>query len=93
MVSGALSNVRIGLCAVGPTSLRAPKAEAQLEGKAPDASLLKQAGETAAAEAEPVGDGRGSEAYKRSLVRVLLPRAVQRALAAASSNGSTFHAN
>ena len=91
--SGALKNVRIGMCAVGPTSLLAPKAAALLEGKTPDASLLKQAGETAAAEAEPVGDGRGSEAYKRNLVRVLLPRAVQRALTAGSSNGSTFHAN
>ena len=91
--SAALKDVRIGLCAVGSTSLRAPKAEALLEGKTPDAALLKQAGETAAAEAEPIGDGRGSEAYKRNLIRILLPRAIQRALAAGSSNGSTIHAN
>ena len=91
--SGALSNVRIGLCAVGSTSLRAPKAEALLEGKTPDLSVLKQAGETAAAESEPIGDGRGSEAYKRNLVRILLPRAIQGALSAGSSNGSTIHAN
>jgi carbon-monoxide dehydrogenase medium subunit len=93
LASAALSNVRIGLCAVGSTSLRAPKAEALLEGKTPDASVLKQAAEAAAAECEPVGDGRGSAAYKRNLIRVLLPRAIQRALTAGSSNGSTFHAN
>jgi carbon-monoxide dehydrogenase medium subunit len=91
--SGALTNVRIGLCAVGATSLRAPKAEALLEGKKPDASVLKQAGDAASAEAQPVGDGRGSEAYKRNLIRVLLRRAVERALGAGSSNGSTLHAN
>jgi len=91
--SAALKNVRIGLCAVGATSLRAPKAEALLEGKTPDASVLKQAGEAAAAESEPVGDGRGSEAYKRNLIRILLPRAINRALSAGSSNGSAIHAN
>jgi carbon-monoxide dehydrogenase medium subunit len=91
--SAALKNVRIGLCAVGATSLRAKNAEAILEGKTPDPALLKQAAEAAAAECEPVADGRGSEAYKRNLVRVLVPRAAQRALAASSVNGSTYHAN
>jgi carbon-monoxide dehydrogenase medium subunit len=90
---GTLQNVRIGMCAVGSTTLRAKNAEAALEGKAPDAATLAKAGELAAAEAEPIDDARGSAAFKRGLIRTLLPRAVQRAIAPRSSNGSSFHAN
>jgi len=89
---GTLSGVRIGMCAVGPTTLRAKTAEALLEGKKPEGDLLRKAGEAAAAEADPVDDARGDAAFKRGLLKVLVPRAFERALSA-GANGSTFHAN
>jgi carbon-monoxide dehydrogenase medium subunit len=91
--AGALRNARIGLCAVGPTSLRAKRAEGLLEGRPAEVATVKAAAEAAAADCEPVADARGSEAYKRNLVRTLLPRAITRALGGGSSNGSAVHAN
>jgi carbon-monoxide dehydrogenase medium subunit len=75
-----LRNVRIGMCAVGQTTLRAQNAEAILEGAAPDDALLKRAGEAAAAESDPTADARGSVEFKRGLIKTLLARAVRRAL-------------
>ena len=86
---GTLKNVRIGLCAVGAYATRARKAEAALENHPPESAVLRTAAEAAAAECEPVTDARGSETYKRNLIRTLLPRAVERAVGAASSNGGT----
>ena len=84
---GTLERVGIGLTNVGPTAIRARRAEAHLLGKHPLDAVLAEAGRIAAGEASPVADRRGSEAYKRDLVRVLtgraLKRAVGRAIAAA----------
>jgi aerobic carbon-monoxide dehydrogenase medium subunit len=85
---GALRNVRIGMCAVGPTTLRATNAQAILEGAGADDATLKRAAEAAAAEAEPITDARGSVEFKRGLIRTLLPRAVRRALNPGGSNGA-----
>ncbi len=43
-------------------------------------TMLRQAGEAAAAEAELITDGQGSAAYKRELVRVYVARALSAAL-------------
>ena len=65
------------------TPRRLPGAERALRvGRAGDA-LWRQAGETAAEEAQLISDGQGSAAYKRELVRVY----VARALAAAAKGG------
>ncbi len=84
---GTLSRVGIGLTNVGPTALRARRAEAHLDGSRPSDDALEEAGRLAAEEAQPVGDRRGSVEYKRDLVRVLTVRALRlaigRALAAA----------
>jgi aerobic carbon-monoxide dehydrogenase medium subunit len=47
-----------------------------------DDKTLKAAGEAAAAEAEIIGDVRGSAAYKRELLRVYIGRAVRAAMGA-----------
>jgi len=86
---GVLRNARVGMCAVGQTTLRAKQAEAILEGAAPGDDVLKRAAEAASAEAEPTGDARGSVEFKRGLIRTLLPRAVRRALATTTSNGGS----
>ena len=77
---GTLERVGIGLTNVGPTAIRASRAEAHLTGKRPLDPVLAEAGRIAAEEASPVADRRGSEEYKRDLVRVLTARALKRAL-------------
>lgn len=77
---GQIQDVRIGMCGVGSRALRANGAEEVLKGQHPGAELYKQAGERAAEESEPIDDVRGTAAYKRDLVRVLLGRALERAV-------------
>ncbi len=77
---GAVERVGIGLCNVGPTSLRARKAEAALRGKQPDEAALAAAAQAAAGESKPVTDLRGPAEYKRDQVRVLTARALRLAL-------------
>jgi carbon-monoxide dehydrogenase medium subunit len=71
--------VRIVLGCVGPTPVRARKAEALLAGKNITAELAEQAGVTASQECNPSSDLRGSEKYKRGIVRTLVKRALLQA--------------
>ncbi len=73
------ARVVIGAAAEKVTRLAAT--ETLLSGSAYGDPLLKQAGECAAAEAKFVSDAHGSVSYKRELLRVYLPRAIQKALA------------
>jgi aerobic carbon-monoxide dehydrogenase medium subunit len=72
--------IGIGLTNVGATPIKAKKAEEALRGKKIDGEAIKRAAQLASEESEPKEDLRGSEAYKRDLVRVLAARAVNRAL-------------
>lgn len=80
---GRCTAAGIGLCAVGPTSLRAREAEAFLVGQPLAEAAFARAGELAAAACSPVADTRGSEAFKRDMVRVLTVRALRAAAAQA----------
>jgi carbon-monoxide dehydrogenase medium subunit len=77
---GACASVGIGLTNVGPTPIKARRAEALLKGHRPDEAAIRAAAQAAAAESDPSEDLRGSVAYKRDLVRVLTGRAIRRAL-------------
>ncbi|MGH7389970.1 MAG: FAD binding domain-containing protein [Candidatus Rokuibacteriota bacterium] len=81
---GACVRVGIGLTNVGPTPIKAAKAEAALLGKRPTDAAIKDAARLAAEASEPAADARGPVDYKRDLVRVLTARALTRALAAAT---------
>ena len=70
----------IGLCAVGPTSLKARSAESALAGRTPTAEVIAEAARLAAQTAEPKDDIRGTAEYKRDLVRVLVQRGLRTAL-------------
>ena len=72
--------VRIALTNVSPVPMRAQNAEAALLGKAISPETLEAAGQAAAAECDPSPDLRGTVAYKRDLTRVLVKRAVQKAV-------------
>jgi len=77
---GTCARVGIGLCNVGPTSLRAEKAARSLIGRKPDDAAVARAAETAAAECDPADDLRGPADYKRDVVRVLTARALRLAV-------------
>ncbi|MBI2996959.1 MAG: xanthine dehydrogenase family protein subunit M [Deltaproteobacteria bacterium] len=76
--------VRIVLGCVGPTPLRAKKAEALVAGKRLNPQLAEEAGAVATGECSPVSDLRGSEQYKRAVVGVLVRRALAQAYESAS---------
>jgi aerobic carbon-monoxide dehydrogenase medium subunit len=82
---GSCKDARIALGAAAPTPMRAKKAEASLVGKKVTEALLKDAGETAAKEAEPISDIHASSDYRRELVRVLVRRMGKEALARAKA--------
>jgi aerobic carbon-monoxide dehydrogenase medium subunit len=73
-------SVGIGLTNVGLTAIKATAAEDFLKGKAASDDNLKQAAKLAAEAAQPVADVRGSEEYKRSLVRTYTVRALHLAV-------------
>src|SRR5262249_49074874 len=76
---GACKYAGIGLTNVGLTPITATKAEQFLLGKAFDENNIKEAAKLASQQAEPRTDYRGTEEYKRDLVRVLAARALRRA--------------
>jgi carbon-monoxide dehydrogenase medium subunit len=76
-------DVRIVLGACGSTQMRAKKAEAGMRGKKITDNLLKEAGQLASQEVNPISDISATEEYRRELVKVLVPRGCQQALARA----------
>ncbi len=74
-------DIRIALGASAPIPLRTKKAEAVLKGKKITEALLAQAGEAAAAEADPISDIYASDDYRRELIKVLVPRITREAMA------------
>ncbi len=64
---------RVALAAVAPTPLRVPDAEALLDGQGA-AKGAREAGEAARAACRPISDTRGSAAYRREMVGVLVAR-------------------
>jgi len=74
-----IDRARIALGAVAPPAIRARQAEAALEGNTASETLFAQAAETAASEASPVSDIRGSAEFRRHLVRVMAERCLQEA--------------
>ena len=77
---GVCQQVGIGLTNVGPTPLKAQKAEDFLRGKKLDEANIRQAAQLASEEAQPSSDLRGPEEYKRGLVKELTARALTRAM-------------
>jgi len=72
--------VRIALGAVAPTAMRVHRAEKLLKGENPRKELLERAAAQASEEIMPISDLRASEEYRRVLSRVLVERALSKAL-------------
>jgi carbon-monoxide dehydrogenase medium subunit len=79
-----VQDVRIGLGAVAPTPVRAPRTEALLRGKPLTAALLKEAGTLAASEASPINDQRSSAENRRWIVEALTRRGLAQTWKAAT---------
>jgi carbon-monoxide dehydrogenase medium subunit len=78
--NGTCQQVGIGLTNVGPTPVKARKAEAFLHGKKLEEATIRQAAQLAADEAQPSSDLRGPAEYKKGLVKELAARALTRAV-------------
>jgi carbon-monoxide dehydrogenase medium subunit len=79
-LTGELPHVKsavITLGAVAPTIIHAPEAEAYLAGKELTDEVIARAGELAAGGARPIDDIRGSAAYRKAMVRVLVTRGLR----------------
>jgi carbon-monoxide dehydrogenase medium subunit len=70
---------RIALGAVAPTVIRAIEAEKSLCNRPVDSGAIREAAAIAAAEASPIDDFRASASYRRSLINVLVRRALEEA--------------
>jgi carbon-monoxide dehydrogenase medium subunit len=76
---GLVTDVGIGLTAVGAAHFVAAEAEEFLRGQAATEQAFARAGEIAAAHCHPAGDQRGPVEYKRHLVRELTARVLRTA--------------
>jgi len=83
---GRILSARVVLGAVAPVPMRAGGAEKILIGETPSRSLFVKAGETAAGEAKPIDDHRGSAEYRRDMISVLTQKTLVAALERANSN-------
>lgn len=68
---------RVALGAVAPKVIRAPQAEAFLEGRKITPEAMEEAGRIAVSDARPITDFRASADYRKNLVAVLTKRCIE----------------
>jgi aerobic carbon-monoxide dehydrogenase medium subunit len=85
MSNGTVEQAGIALTGVGATNIRAAEAEEALTAHALDDEAIDEAARLAAAAAEPQDDLRGTEEYKRNVVRIFTARALHTAKEAIAS--------
>jgi carbon-monoxide dehydrogenase medium subunit len=78
--NGICEDIRLGLNSVASTIVHAARAESILRNQEITEAKLQEMGDVAATEVDPMDDNRGSSAYKREMVKVLVPRAAHEAL-------------
>lgn len=71
---------KIALGSVAPTVIRAARAEEALKGSTLEPKVVEEAAQLAAQEAKPITDLRSTVEYRRGMVRVLVRRAIEKAL-------------
>jgi carbon-monoxide dehydrogenase medium subunit len=84
--NGSVGRAGIALTGVGPTNLVAEAAEESLAGSELNDETIREAARLAAEAAQPHSDLRGTEEYKRNVVRVFTERGL-RAAAEGRSDG------
>jgi carbon-monoxide dehydrogenase medium subunit len=78
VVDGTVTEARVSLGGVGEVPFRSVAAESTMRGEAWTTDLITAAAQAAAEEVDPPSDIHGDAAYRRDLVRALLPRALGR---------------
>jgi carbon-monoxide dehydrogenase medium subunit len=78
--NGEVTQVGIGLTAMGDTPVKATDAEVYLKGKQANRAAVIEASRLAAAATLPTADRRGAVDYKREMARVLTERALRQAI-------------
>ena len=68
---------RVALGAVAPKVIRAPQAEAFLEGRKITPEAMEEAGRIAVSDARPITDFRATADYRKNLVAVLTKRCIE----------------
>ena len=81
VTDGLLSEVRLGLGGVSDTPVRVPEVEAAMNGRELGPDIAAEAAAIAAESVAPLEDIHGSVAYRTDLIRAMVRRAVERALA------------
>ena len=79
MSNGTVGQAGIALTGVGPANMRADEAEQALAGRPLDDEAIDEAARLAAEAAQPRTDVRGTEEYKRNVVRVFTARGLRKA--------------
>jgi aerobic carbon-monoxide dehydrogenase medium subunit len=80
---GRVARAGIGLTGVGPTNVKATRAEEALAGRELDDAAIGEAAALAAEAAQPYDDVRGTAEYKRNVVRVFVERGLREAASGA----------
>lgn len=83
-----MREVRIALGGVSTVPMRATKAETLCNGAVLSQELMREAGEIAASEAEPMTDPHASADYRRKMVKLLVLRAMTAASGQMERNGN-----
>jgi aerobic carbon-monoxide dehydrogenase medium subunit len=85
MSNGTVEQAGIALTGVGPKNIRAESAEEALAGQALDDEAIGEAARLAGDAAQPRTDGRGTEEYKRNVVRIFTARGLRKVKEALAS--------
>jgi xanthine dehydrogenase iron-sulfur cluster and FAD-binding subunit A len=88
---GRVVEARIALGCLAPTIVRARFAEAALIGRSLNARTIAAAAEAAAADAAPIGDIRGSAAYRLTALSALVTQGLQRLADGREADGFPAH--
>lgn len=78
--AGVCTAAGVAITALGPTAMRVTQAEALLVGRQVTEQLIREAAAEAPRISDPNTDSRGSAEYKRDMGRVLVERALRKAL-------------
>ena len=85
--NGICREARIAIGAAAPTVMRPAKAENSLVGREIRSGVIENAAEMAAEEIKPMTDLRSTAGYRREMTRVLVERALERALQRVNHTG------
>ncbi len=75
---GKFEDIRVALASVGPTPVRAKRAEEILKTGPVNSDCILRAADEAAAECQPISDVRGSANYREQMIKVLVEQAILR---------------